>query len=64
MDKGTEKIITIVIGCIAEGIFIKTLIDLNPASLAERIFGVGILMAGIIGIAYLVIKIVRPPPKD
>jgi hypothetical protein len=64
VGKTIEKVIALVIGGVVEGIFVKELLDLSPASLAKYILEAGLLMGGIIGVAYLVIRVFSLLTKD
>jgi hypothetical protein len=59
MEKRVEKIAVLVGGSILEGIFFKALFTLIPESFDKHILEAGFLIAGIIGVAYLVIRVFR-----
>lgn len=63
-EKKVESIVVLVGGGIAEGIIIKELLNLISDGFRKHILEASLLIAGIIGVAYLVIRVMRWFTKD
>jgi len=57
--KQAKQIVAFIGGGVLEGLLINELLKLIQASLAKYILEVGLLVAGIIGVAYLVIRLLN-----
>jgi len=64
MGKNVEKIIILVGASVAEAILLNAFLRLIPESLGKHILEASLLMAGIIGVAYLAIRLLGLLSKD